>query len=68
VGFGCQIRRGVASRSSEGEAVVSTMRVDTSNTTFARKDILMILRKGHEIWNRLDERKIYIFYRVSKIL
>jgi hypothetical protein len=27
---------------------------------FARKDILMIPRKGHEIWNRLDERNVYI--------
>jgi hypothetical protein len=42
------------------ETVASTTRVDTSSMTFARKDILTIPRKGHEIWNRLDERKIYI--------
>jgi hypothetical protein len=43
------------------ETVASTTRVDMSNTTFGRKDILTIPRKGHEIWNRLDERKyIYI--------
>jgi hypothetical protein len=62
---GCRIRRGIASRPGERETVVSTTRVDMSTTTFARKDILTIPRKGHEIWNRLNERKIYIHILLS---
>jgi hypothetical protein len=34
--------------------------VDMSNTTFVRCDVLTIPRKGHEVWNRLDEKNIYI--------
>jgi hypothetical protein len=34
---------------------------NASNTAFARKDILMIPQKGHEIKNGLGERNIYIY-------
>jgi hypothetical protein len=34
--------------------------VDASSTTFAKRDILTIPRKGPEILNGLDERDIYI--------
>jgi hypothetical protein len=34
---------------TEREAVANTTRVNTSSMSFARKDILMIPRKGHEI-------------------
>jgi hypothetical protein len=47
-GGGCQIRHQLR-RDRAGEAVASTTRVDTSNTTFARRDVLTIPRKGHEI-------------------
>jgi hypothetical protein len=59
-GGGCQTRHQLC-RDRAREAVVNTTRVNTSNTTFARKYILIILRKGHEIWNRLDERKKYMY-------
>jgi hypothetical protein len=61
-GDGCRIRRQMC-RNRAREAVANTTRV---NTTFARKYILIIPRKGHEIWNRLDERKKYMYkYIVS---
>jgi hypothetical protein len=37
------------------------MRVDASDTPIARRDVLTTPRKGHEIWNGLDERKIYTY-------
>jgi hypothetical protein len=43
------------------KAVECSMGVDTSSTTFARRDILTISRKGHEIYNGLDERNIYMY-------
>jgi hypothetical protein len=43
------------------KAVECLMGVDTSNTTFARRDILTILRKGHEIWIRFHKSKKYVY-------
>jgi hypothetical protein len=48
VGDGCRIRRQLLCDRAR-EAVANTTRVNTSSTTFARKDILMVSRKGHEI-------------------
>ena len=39
-------------------------RVDADGMPFVRRDDLAISRKGHEIWNRLDEGDIYIYYQV----
>jgi hypothetical protein len=47
-GDGCRIRRQMRSDQAR-EAVANTMMTNTINTTFARKDIFMIPRKGHEI-------------------
>jgi hypothetical protein len=63
-GGGCQFRHQLCHDRAR-ETIASTARVDTSITTFARRYILTIPRKGHEIYNGLDERKyIYIYYRV----
>jgi aspartate carbamoyltransferase regulatory subunit len=47
-GDGCRIRRQLRCDRAK-EAVANTMMIHTSSTMFARKDILMIPRKGHEI-------------------
>jgi hypothetical protein len=63
-GGGCQFRHQLCHDRAR-ETIASTARVDTSSTTFARRYILTIPRKGHGIYNGLDERKyIYIYYRV----
>jgi hypothetical protein len=47
-GGGCQIRHQLC-RDRVREAVASMTRVDASSTTFARRDVLTIPRKGHGI-------------------
>jgi hypothetical protein len=47
-GDGCRICHQLC-RDRAREAVVHTTRVNMSSTTFAKKYILMIPRKGHEI-------------------
>jgi aspartate carbamoyltransferase regulatory subunit len=47
-GDGCRIRRQLRCDRAN-EAVVNMTMKNTSSTAFARKDILMIPRKGHEI-------------------